>query len=441
MMKQFMMRLSVAVCLAISAFHPSMVLAQASTTADDEEAYLRRELHRIIQEEPEKAAEAQKLLDALNQPQASLAGRQTRNRRQRGARRIVNGLPSHSHPAVGALLKGKDARTATTWCTGTLVGCDKFLTAAHCIADAPSADSYLVFFQELGFFRVKAVRWEEDKYKIPYFDLAMLTLDKPVEGIAPMPVNMSVKPLNNVAATIVGFGRTGGRRFDYGLKREGTIKTTSCPQILADKQVLCWRFDADLISSGSAQNTCNADSGGGVFIRDYDGARGVVDKVFGVVSGGTDNDCVKNDVSYNVDVFQYREWIEATGEGRLSSTMCGTPLWGNTAKQPVHVTMRLEADKTEDSLQIEIPSGAAAVQVAMNAEDDGKGSNEFAFVVQHGASSVNGEDMCKGAGTGRQFAFCRVEKPQPGTWTVRVKRIKGNGEVQITTVIAPSGAQ
>jgi hypothetical protein len=47
--------------------------------------------------------------------------------------------------------------------------------------------------------------------------------------------------------------------------------------------VLCWKFDADVISKTSAQNTCNADSGGGIFIRYSDGPR-VVEKVFGVVS-------------------------------------------------------------------------------------------------------------------------------------------------------------
>lgn len=440
-MKKLSVGLSLLMGLAIFALYPNLVLGQPTTMTGEEEAYIRRELQSVIQEEPEKAAETQKLLNALDQPRDSREGRQTRNRRQRGTRRIVNGVPSQSHPAVGALLKGTDARTATAWCTGTLVGCDKFLTAAHCIADNPSVDSYLVFFQELGYFRVKAIRWEKNKYKFPYFDLAMLTLEKPVNGIAPMPINMGVKPLNNVSATIVGYGRTGGRRFDYGIKREGTVKTAVCPTTLADKRVLCWRFDADSISSGSAQNTCNADSGGGVLIRDDDGSGGVVDKVFGVVSGGADTNCMRNDISYNVDVFQYGDWLTVAGEGRLSSAMCGTPLWGNAAKQPAHITMQLGGNKTEDSLQVDIPSGASALHVAMNAEDNGKGKNEFTFIVQSGTNSANGVDMCKGAGVGRQFAFCRVENPRPGTWTVRVKRVKGYGEVQITTVIASSSVQ
>ena len=431
-MRQFWMPLFPAV-LAVIAAWTGGALGHSGEAAQEEEANIRQEVERIIKEEPEQAVEAQKLLDALNQPEGSREGRQARNRRERGARRIVNGIPSRSHPAVGALLMGDDPKTAGAWCTGTLVGCDKFLTAAHCIADHPTAASYLVFFQELGFFRVKAIRWASDKYALPYFDLAMLTLEKPVEGIAPMPINMSVRPLNKSIATIVGFGRTGGVRFDYGIKREGSVKTAACSPELAGKQVLCWKFDADLISRGSAQNTCNADSGGGVFMRDNDGAR-VIEKVFGVVSGGRDKDCVKHDLSYNVDVLQYRDWIETAGEGRLSSTMCGAPLLSNAHHKPLRKVFQLSAVEPKARLTVEIPAGTAALRVGMNAEDDGTGKNEFGFAVSSKPGAANSPDRCVEDGSGRQFAFCRVERPQPGLWTIAVTRKKGEGAVQITAL-------
>src|SRR5262245_9589710 len=213
--------------------------AQSSPSASEEESEIRAELQGIIEQDPAHAAEAQKALNALNKPASTPEGRQARNRRERGARRIVNGLPSRSHPAVGALLKGNMPQTASVVCTGTLVGCDKFLTAAHGIDKDPSPTSYLVFFQELGFLEVKDIRWEKEKYRFPYFDLAMLTLAKPVEGIAPMPINMSVQPLRNSIATIVGFGRTGGRKYDYGLKREGSVKIAACPAKSARDHATC----------------------------------------------------------------------------------------------------------------------------------------------------------------------------------------------------------
>src|SRR5215468_4111422 len=125
--------------------------------------------------------------------------------RERSARRIVNGVPATGFPAVGALLLGRDPANAKFLCTGTLVGCDKFLTAAHCVFKYDHPEGYLVFFQELGFFSVKDIRWPKQDYKENYaaYDLAMLTLARSADGIAPMPLNFSTsaKPLNKAFAT------------------------------------------------------------------------------------------------------------------------------------------------------------------------------------------------------------------------------------------------
>jgi len=406
---------------------------QTGPSASEEESEIRAVLQAIIEEDPVHAAEAQKALAALDKPASSPEGRQVRNRRERGARRIVNGLPSRSHPAVGALLRGNTAQTASALCTGTLVGCDKFLTAAHCIAKDPSPGSYLVFFQELGFFEVKDIRWEKQQYRFPYFDLAMLTLAKPVEGIAPMPINMSVQPLRNSVATIVGFGRTGGRHYDYGIKREGSVRTTACPANRARDQVLCWRFDADVTSSTSAQNTCNADSGGGIFMRDNDGPR-VVEKLFGTVSGGTDQDCMRNDLSYNVDVFRYRDWITTAGEGRLSSAMCGRPLWEGSRNAPAFKVLSLSEKNPEARLTIEAPEGVTSLRVAMNAEDSGASNNAFWFSAFGSKGRGSSENACEDKGAG-QFAFCAIDRPERGPWTIVLKRIRGEGQVQITTLL------
>jgi hypothetical protein len=419
-----------AACLA----HPAAAQPADSPAAEpvtqDEEAEIREALRRIIKEDPAHARQAKKALDALDKPASSPVGRDVRNRRPTGTKRIVNGLPSRGHPAVGALLMGKAPQSASAWCTGTLVGCDKFLTAAHCIARDPSPASYLVFFQELGFFRVKSIRWEKEKFRFPYFDLAMLTLETPVEGIAPVPVNMSVSPLNNSVATIVGFGRTGGPRQDYGIKREGSVKTSACPSEWAKDQVFCWTFDAEVKSSDSAQNTCNADSGGGIFMRDKDGLR-TVEKVFGVVSGGIDDDCMRKDISYNVDLYKYRDWIAEAGEGRLSSEMCGRPLWQGTGRSPKRSTVRLDADNPTVTMTIDAPDGVTALRVSMNAEDNGSGKNQFQFAA---FSSKDGStNACEDKGSG-QFAFCAIDKPENGSWTISVNRKKGEGQVQITTL-------
>jgi len=147
------------------------------------------------------------------------------------------------------------------------VGCDKVLTAAHCIARDPRPQQYLVFFQEAGIFEVTDIKWPANEYKYPYADLALLTLARPVAGIAPIALNFSTSPPNNFVATIIGYGRTGGSRRDFGIKREGSVVTEPCPATLARNKLLCWRFDADVKSDARPSNTCNGDSGGGVLMR------------------------------------------------------------------------------------------------------------------------------------------------------------------------------
>jgi len=419
---------------------PRVASAQEFPSANEgEEALIRAELQRIIADDHEQAADARKALDALDQPDTTQAGRQARNRRERGARRIVNGLPARGHSAVGALLQGSDPRTAKSWCTGTLVGCDKFLTAAHCVADDPLPKSYLVFFQELGFFNVKGIHWPKDEYHHPdpYFDLAMVTLARPVEGIAPMAINTSVKPLNRSVATIIGFGRTGGSRYDYGIKREGSARTEACPGSYANKKLLCWSYDADVKSLRRTSNTCNGDSGGGVFMRDNEGGR-VVQKVFGVVSGGLDDNCVKNDISYNVDVFQFRQWIEAQGEGRLSSAMCGRPIFDG--QEPRRLLARLGKDKPEAVAKLDVPAGVGTLRIAMNGEDDGKEKNDFDLLVFQGERVPGATPACREDGAG-QFAFCEVKSPASGRWTIVVARKLGEGDVQISASFATHAGQ
>src|SRR5262249_39245820 len=161
---------------------------------------------------------------------------------------------------------------------GTLVGCDKFLTAAHCVHKYDSPEGYLVFFQELGFFEVKEIRWPKQEYREDYasYDLAMLTLARNADGVAPMAINLntSAKPLRRSIAIIVGFGRTGGENKDYGIRRIGSARIERCTSQYADK-ALCWKYDALVKAGSSRSNTCNGDSGGGVFMLDHDGARRV----------------------------------------------------------------------------------------------------------------------------------------------------------------------
>lgn len=398
-----------------------------TVTAHDHDVELREALGVIAATDPTQSDAARSALAALDQPATEAGTRLTRNRRISGSRRIVNGLPARGHAAVGALLKGGDPRTAKAWCTGTLVGCDKFLTAAHCIAEEPSPSGYVVFFQELGFFQVARIDWPKDKYQFPYFDLAMLTLSRRIQGIAPISVNYTAAPLDKSLATIVGYGRTGGTRHDYGIKREGTVLTNACPKELDGKNLLCWKFDAKFTALYSRSNTCNADSGGGIFIVDLEKGR-KVNKLFGVVSGGIDSNCVKHDLSYNVDVHKFGDWLKQVGEDRLSSQVCGEPLWTSKSNEPIIKVVTVSAKTPEVAITFAVHSGMRLVRVTLNGEDDGSGRNDFDLELISDESKV---PHCSEAGLG-QFAACEIALPQPGQWHAKVKRKRGTGKAQIT---------
>src|SRR5689334_12468817 len=85
-----------------------------------------------------------------------------------GSPRIVNGNFTQAYPSVGALLTPSGPSVASTLCSGTLIGCQTFLTAAHCVCDsngmncqagiaAPDPNDYVVFLQNVGFVAVASI--------------------------------------------------------------------------------------------------------------------------------------------------------------------------------------------------------------------------------------------------------------------------------------------
>jgi len=147
--------------------------------------------------------------------------------------RIVNGLPTHAYPAAGALLyhSGGNAGSASMICSGTLIGCNTFLTASHCVVEDSSAGHYFVFLQHAGLFAVSSIVPHPDYLPaaFPLADVAVVQLSSTVTGIDPMQVNpTNPTPYIPHAGTVVGFGQTLGGAGDYGIKRYGAIQTESC---------------------------------------------------------------------------------------------------------------------------------------------------------------------------------------------------------------------
>src|SRR5262249_52552572 len=174
--------------------------------------------------------------------------------------RIVNGVLTSQSPTVGVLLNSNNFNSASMVCSGTLVGCDTFLTAGHCVAGSLNPASRGVFLQHAGFFEVASINMRSD-FDFPVGDVAVIKLKTPVTGIAPTAMDTSGAAFGT-SALIVGFGRTGGSNGDYGLKRSGSVITAPCSDGVSDTTSICFDFNYPFGAPGSNSDTCNGDSGG-----------------------------------------------------------------------------------------------------------------------------------------------------------------------------------
>lgn len=142
------------------------------------------------------------------------------------APKIVNGVLDWGSPSVGLFLNGSGR------CTGTLIGCRTFLTAAHCICgdslpgdecenrpDLLDPSNKAVFFQHAGVSAVTDVTVHPDYEFGTGSDLAVLRLATPIPGIRPSRINQTGRPAHGSVGAIVGFGITGGNSQEVGLKR------------------------------------------------------------------------------------------------------------------------------------------------------------------------------------------------------------------------------
>lgn len=349
-----------------------------------------------------------------------------------GSAHVVNGVTTGSYPAVGALLLG-DAENGRSWCSGTLIGCQTLITAAHCVCatngdtctrfERPNPSLYTVFFQQGGFVGVDAIDVHPD-YQFPHADIAVLHLSRPVTDVRPLPINTEASPAVATVGTIVGFGSSGGGKADFGIMRSGRV---SVAEGMVDRGdgLLGWHFRGDLGEPGSNSNTCGGDSGGPLLLE----AQGAW-MLAGTTSGGQNGSCMTDDVSIDTDVFMYRDWISAVAGGDLS-TPCGRER-DEASIQRLSLDDALDDDRPSALHVVEVPRAATFLRVTMNGVDDGR--TDFDLEVR----GPNGAARCTQDGRS-QFAVCEIVQPRAGTWEIRVDRIVGSGAYQLNaaTTAAP----
>lgn len=355
--------------------------------------------------------------------------------------RIVNGVATTAYPSTVAILGSSDD---LLYCSGTLIGCKTVLTAAHCVCveDGTGADcqpggasrvapsQLLVYAQHGGIYDVTAIAVPEDYVFASESDVALLTLGEEVSGISPARINTQMDPPNGTPGTIVGFGQTDGNVDDFGLKRSGQVETAAC-LTATDAPHLCWRFTSPVGAVGLDSNTCAGDSGGSLFM---DLGQGPV--LAGVTSGGISDDCQPFDDSWDANVYYERDWLITNGGADLANTSCGPlPQAGGTNAPILSGETTVSAVNPERELTFEVPPGATALRIAMNAEEGPINSlTDVDLFIRAGSTPSSTVYDCSSERPG-VYEACEILAPAAGTWHVLVRRLTGQGRVQVTATI------
>jgi len=240
--------------------------------------------------------------------------------------RIVNGVPTQQRPTTGVLLLRNASFSAFFGiCSGTLIGCQHFVTAGHCVCNGgdfatcgtPNPADFAVYLQHVGLLAVSAID-VNPAYDGTSSDVSVLTLAAPIAGVRPTKLNTTGNPTAGMAGSIAGYGVTDGLSNDFGILRQGSVVISSCGGFFPEPDMTCWTFDAPVGPPGTDSDTCFGDSGGPLFV-DF----GSGDVLAGATAAGTSGNCRPTDISDDTNIFQNRTFIQSIGGADLSSTSCG----------------------------------------------------------------------------------------------------------------------
>lgn len=350
--------------------------------------------------------------------------------------RIVNGTLTSSFASTGALLIYNDATQTQLdgLCSGTLIGCRTFVTAAHCVcgdtetaatcglSGAVAPERLRVFFQQAGLVQVAAIAVNPDFEFGEGGDIAVVQLAEPVVGIVATAINTVGKPDIDTEGTIVGFGRTindSTLLSDAGIKREGKVTVADCNRVVPNRAHVCWQF------LGTQSSTCSGDSGGPLFIDFGDGPL-----LAGVTSGGMNGTCEAPDRSFDTNVFLYADWLTQQIDDCASVTPTDEELFILLSTDG-----ELGRASSEARFDLAAPAGTTALRFALNGQLSGA---DFDLYVRGASEPSTTTYDCADIATS-SFGACAPITASAGTWHVLVRRVIGSGTFQlnVTALVDP----
>ncbi|WP_406347345.1 S1 family peptidase [Streptomyces sp. NBC_00648] len=191
---------------------------------------------------------------------------------------IIGGkeVPVDGLPFMAALLhKGKGSASDRQFCGGSLIDPETILTAAHCVAGATASKMEVVVGRTvLSNDRQGQVR-NVDEFVVHAryadsgndYDVALITLDKPVEGITPVKLptlgtDALIRP--GALATVAGWGNTDTSMDHFPDRlRQVDVPILSHPECKTSYPD--YNEQVNVCAGVEGKDSCQGDSGGPLF--------------------------------------------------------------------------------------------------------------------------------------------------------------------------------
>ena len=254
----------------------------------------------------------------------------------------------------------------TGFCSGTMIGCQTFLTAAHCFDSTPDPASTVVYLQHAGIKTVSSIV-RHPSYTGAFadtHDFAVVRLTAPLTGI--LPTQLASGPEGGVGThPIVGFGGLGDPspanvpETGSGLLRTGNVVTGQCGFTDVEPDFSCFLYD-NAIFAGA----CVGDSGGPLL---NNGAVRGVGSFIVSLENPLPNTCLQDTYSFYGDIDTARAWIASQALGDLAPVQCGTmPPAGSAGTTVGAVEGTMSAAETFKGYLYDPPAAAYQVRITLN---------------------------------------------------------------------------